>query len=115
MIEDQDGIEVVCNVDKIFVKHIPRASGAIQSNTSQGRTSIPPPTTISSIPTHKISKVTTTILPASSLIPSLGIFIIISNPFVASHIICPITSLPRRTPLTCPSYTYTLPPYSPPY
>jgi hypothetical protein len=65
------------------------------------------------IPTYMGSKMKIIIQPTSSVIPSLGVSDGISNPFLASHVICPTTSLHKIIPLTCPSYTYTLPPYSP--
>jgi hypothetical protein len=113
MIEDMDGIEFLRNIFQIFEKLLPTTSGALPLNTIQGEISIPPPTIVAYIPTYMNSKVTTTIQPTSSVIPSLRVSTSISNPFVVFHIIFPTTSLPTRIPFTCPSYTYTLPPYSP--
>jgi hypothetical protein len=75
---------------------------------------MPPPMVFSFIPTYMNPKVTTTMQPTSSVIPSLGISASISNTFMPSHIIYPTTLPPIIIPLTFPLYTHTPLPFSPP-
>lgn len=104
----------VHNIAQIFGKIFPSTtSGALPLNTTQiqGWISITPPTIVSSISTYTNSKVTTTMLPTSNVIPSLGASNSIPNTFyrISCHISYNFTNYNHSTHFTFAHiYTSTL-------